>query len=166
MPLDQVIGALDQLHRLHLDLLEREREKKEKIIRNDLEALNAVSEQEAELIEQIAEAEQQRAAAVRAFLRAKGLHSRTNVTVSDLVKMVFRAEERQALTEARDRLTETLGELKRLNALNQQLLQQSLTMLEYSMDLIAGAPEEEGIYRHPVKQPAAPKRQRLYDLKA
>lgn len=100
-------------------------------------------------MKQITSLEEERVAACQAFLREKGIKSALNLNITELARLVFDPEKKAALQQAQSALSMTLEKLKRVNDLNQQLLAQSLTFIDYSLNLFGGGPEYEATYQHP-----------------
>lgn len=166
MTISGVVGIMEQMIDLHHALLELSERKKSVLIRNDVDQLTQITARETKLIKQLSELEQQRISAVNDFFAAKGIRTPVHVTVSGLVRFVIKAEEKEKLTEVRDRLMSVIRKLKEANDLNRQLIQQSLEYIEYSVDIIAGAPEQEAVYHNPKQQNYGAQRTTFFDTKA
>ncbi|MNV89067.1 FlgN protein [compost metagenome] len=68
------------------------------------------------------------------------------------MKVIFKAEEKIALAESQKNLIEAISKLKERNSLNQKLVEQSLAFIDYSLDLVIGAPEDDMMYQNPQRQ--------------
>lgn len=145
-----VIGCLEEMQELHSVLLELALQKKAVIIANEVPKLNQIVNRESQLVRQLAEADAQRVEAMNQFLVARCYRPNPKVTISDLVQLLFKAEEKRALMNIQASLADLTARLRAANELNQRLIQQSLDYLDYSIDLIVGpGDEEENIYRKP-----------------
>ncbi|MDK8181628.1 flagellar protein FlgN [Paenibacillus sp. UMB4589-SE434] len=149
MSITRVIAALDQLSGLHKQLLEIAEEKKGVLIRNEVDVLAALTNKESRLIKLVNEADEERNQAAQLFLKEKGIRSSLQLTVTELSKLVFNHEERAELHDAQLRLTKVLEALKVQNRNIQDLLEQSLNFVDYSLNLLTSRPEDESIYQHP-----------------
>jgi flagellar biosynthesis/type III secretory pathway chaperone len=144
--IEQVVNSLVKLNDAHLILLETAEDKKRSILENDMDALNRIVAKENKMMKNIIELERLRTAAVDEFLKQRGFAATQSMTISTLIRMVVKAEEKQALSNAQSTLSDTLQKLKQLNAINQQLIKQSLEFIEYSIDLLSGSSEQEITY--------------------
>jgi hypothetical protein len=57
------------------------------------------------------------------------------------------------LTSYREELIRIVSELRSANELNQQLLEQSLSFVNMSLDLLTDSPEDDFIYKKPTQSP-------------
>lgn len=165
MSIPQLIDILGQMTAVHQLLLESGEEKKQAIINNDVKQVNQLVMSESKLVKQVADLEQQRIVLCEQFLVAKGYRPSLRITVAELSRLIFNAEEKQSLLEAQQRLVEVIGQLKQLNDSNQLLLQQSLQFIEYSIDLMAGPDQEDWMYKHPGQSPGSA-RAGMFDTRA
>jgi flagellar biosynthesis/type III secretory pathway chaperone len=149
MAIQRLIDILNQLDDVHQSMLVSGQTKKEAIIKDDINALIQIMNQESRMMKQITSLEEERVAACQAFLREKGIKSALNLNITELARLVFDPEKKAALQQAQSALSMTLEKLKRVNDLNQQLLAQSLTFIDYSLNLFGGGPEYEATYQHP-----------------
>lgn len=166
MTIYDVISCLENIQRLHTELLELAQEKKDVIIANDIPRLNQLVNKEGQLVRQLGEAETERVEAVNRFLVARCYRPNPKVTVSDLIQLLFKAEEKRALMDIQSSLTEIASRLRSANDLNQQLIQQSLDYLNYSIDLLL-SPEDgqDGIYRKPTGTSTGYSRSGFFDAR-
>lgn len=165
MSIPQLIDILGQMTEVHQLLVESGEEKKQAIISNDVKQVNQLVMGESKLVKQVADLEQQRIAICEQFLVAKGYRPSLRITVAELSRLIFNAEEKQALLAAQQRLVEVIGQLKQLNESNQLLLQQSLQFIEYSIDLMAGPDQEDWMYKQP-GQSSGSARAGMFDTRA
>jgi flagellar biosynthesis/type III secretory pathway chaperone len=142
------MAELNEVHQVLLDLAGR---KKQVLIHNQVDQLNGIVNQENKLLRRITALDQQRVEAIGAVLMQRGYRPDPRITVSDLIRLIFRAEDKQALKESQEMLLATLDQLREQNALNQQLIESSLAYINYSMDLMTGPPDDDTIYHHPIQ---------------
>jgi flagellar biosynthesis/type III secretory pathway chaperone len=164
--IQEVIRKLEQLDGIHRSLLELAEQKKQVLIGNEVDELSKIVNRESRLIKQVGDCEKEWLQAMVHFLEHKGFRPSPSITVSEVSRLVFNADDKQALLEAQERLMDTIGQLQAMNALNQQLIEQSLAFIDYSLDLMAGSPEQDAVYRNPAGQARASKRKGIFDAKA
>lgn len=146
-----VLGRLKEMHR---ELYRLAMEKKDVLIHNDIDALQRITRQEQKWIKQVEEAEAERAAIVQSILKERGI-TLGEPTLSDLVQTVTDPAHKQKLQQEREELLGIVSELRQANQLNQQLLEQSLSFVQMSLDLLTGSPEDDYFYRNPSSQTAS-----------
>lgn len=151
MPITAVIEKLEELNVLHLKLLDMGQLKKTVLVNNQVNELALFVSQESKLLKRVAETEAEWRSAIVAFLKESGMKPDPSFTVSDIIKLVYSAEDRRALTIAHQALMGTMGQLKDSNALNQELIEQSLAFINHSMDLYMGDPGQDATYQNPTQ---------------
>jgi len=166
MSIESLLKTMSRLQETHEALLGLAQEKTQVLVRNDVDHLNMIVNKESKWIRVIAEANQERIQFIGSYLLSRGYHPNPKITVADLIKIVFKAEDKQALSEAQRQLLATISKLKELNDVNQQLVEQSLSFINYTVDLVLGAPEDDIVYQHPSQQNYGVKRPGLFDTKA
>ena len=112
--------------------------KKDILVNNQVSELAVVMKQESNVMKQIATTESVWRDEVVKFLAANGLKADPQITVTEILKLVFNVDDRQALSAAQQALLATVDELRELSTLNQELIEQSLNFINYSIDLIYG----------------------------
>lgn len=148
MKITALYGVLDNLIGLHKALYTLAIEKKDALIRGEVDELTRITLQEQKCIKGIENAEASRIALVREIYAERKLPL-VEGTLSELIKSLTGAEEKTKLTDYRSELLRIVSELRDANELNQQLLEQSLTFVNISMDLVTDNPEEDFIYKKP-----------------
>ena len=68
------------------------------LVSNDIDQLNMIVNRENKWVRAISEANQQRLQLVGTYLISRGYNPNPKITVSDLIKVIFKAEEKQALS--------------------------------------------------------------------
>ncbi|KHF35029.1 FlgN protein [Paenibacillus sp. P1XP2] len=152
LTIEDIIGILENLETVHQTMLEIAGCKKKAIIKNDLESLIQMMNQETKVLKQIELLESQRVEAVHQFLQEKGIKSKLNLNVSELSRLVFDVEEKNRLQSIQSRLSDTLSLLKQTNELNQKLIAQALEFIDYSLDVLVEKPYQEVTYQHPLTE--------------
>ncbi|WP_058300359.1 flagellar protein FlgN [Gorillibacterium timonense] len=163
MSIQALREEMEQLIHLHDGLLELSAAKTQVLVENNVEELNRIVHKEASLVRQVTECERRRMEAIDRFLISKGFHPTPAITVSEVIRLIFRMEDKQAVQHLQQGLADRLEKLKRLNEQNRQLIEQSLGYLNLSLDLVIGPPEDDTVYRNPHQQNAAGYRNRFYD---
>ncbi|WP_078378889.1 flagellar protein FlgN [Sutcliffiella halmapala] len=127
MSIPTIISTLEQLAALHDSLYELTTRKAEIVKSNSIEDLQELTKEEKKCTTAIYQLERQRA-------ELSG-----NKTISEL--LVDASEnEKAALLQLRERLTNTIESIKQQNELNQQLLQQSLQFVSMTINALNPEP--------------------------
>ena len=166
MSTQQLIESVESVSALYAKLIELGNEKKDQIIQNRLNDLTQTLSKESKVLKQLGEAEKARVEAVESFQRSAGLPANPSTTLLELTKYITKASDKAEMDRVRTELIEITKTLKNLNASNQQLLKQSIELVEYSLDLLGGGYEEEVTYQRPTTQPSAVKRNGVLDTRA
>lgn len=166
MAIQQLVHTLGELVAAHQEMLKSGYAKKEAIMNNEVDTLIQIMNHESRIIKQIASLEDQRISDCHVFLQEKGIKSMLNLTITELSRLVFEPDEKASLLQVQAALSQTLQELKTLNDLNQQLIEQSLAFVNYSLDLIGAPSDEEPIYKPPTDKPTGSKGPGFFDARA
>ncbi|MFD1178878.1 flagellar protein FlgN [Paenibacillus puldeungensis] len=166
MSVQLLIESLAQMDELHAGLLELMEQKKQAILSRDYEALVRTLSRESKMVKTIEEREKQLIVSAQAFLQSKGIKSQLELTISEILRLVFDPEEKRQLDDARKKLGDRLVELKRVNALNQELITQSLSFIDFSLNLMIGGEDNDTIYSPPKAQDKKPTMRSMFDTRA
>ncbi|TRY24497.1 MULTISPECIES: flagellar protein FlgN [Brevibacillus] len=161
----ELYELLDNLIQLHKALYTLAVQKKDVLIKGNVDELVAITKQEQKLIKAVGSAEEARQAVVAHLFASLGF-TRDNGTISDLIKLTTSAEEKMRLTTYRDELMRIVSELRDANELNQQLLEQSLSFVNMTLNLITDAPEDDYIYGNPAADTYRHTSRTLFNKKA
>lgn len=164
--METLLDILRQLVDAHRELIAIGEQKKEAIIHNQIDQVSEQVNRETRIIRQMAELEKQRLEATMNFLISRGYSPNPQVTLSNLIQLVFKAADKQALYDVRDQLIEATGKLKQIQQVNQDLLTQSLEYIEFSLNMITGYGEEDATYSHPSQRPNQSQRPGFFDTRA
>jgi flagellar biosynthesis/type III secretory pathway chaperone len=145
--------SLENLQNLHRVLLALAIEKKDILIKGHTDGLVRMMQQEQKLIKAIEVAENARIQCVERLVEERQ-YPVSVITLDDLIKITTSADEKSRLTTYREELLPIVTGLRTANELNQQLLEQSLSFVEMSLDVITEPPEDDYIYRKPTGQPS------------
>lgn len=165
MSIQSLLETMNKLQEAHEALLGLAQDKTQVLVHNDIDQLNTIVGKENKWVKMIAETNQQQVQLIGAYLISRGYNPNPKIMVSDLIKVIFKAEEKQALTEAQQSLVSTVLKLKERNEQNQKLIEQSLAFIDYSLDLVLGAPEDDAVYQNPLQQKSG-NRSGIFDAKA
>ncbi len=143
--METLIGVLDREIVIYRELLELARQKQACI--GDAEALpevEAINAREVQLAQAIAQAERERLQVTDTLTDKTG----SQLAVLSLVEIAetVGAPYDQPLLERRQLISQLLADLKAVNALNQQLLEQELSYINLSLQLITGNDESKQGY--------------------
>ena len=162
-----MIERLAQLDELHRALLHLGEQKRDVLIRNKVNELSVLVNQEIKLLKQAYEAENGWRTAIAEFLQSNGIQAGSSVTVTNISAFFDNEEDRRKLQELQQSLMRSIEGLKVTNNQNQQLIEQSLAFINYSLDLLMGDSGDDPIYHNPVRTPAAGQQgRRLFDTRA
>ncbi|WP_438435060.1 flagellar protein FlgN [Gorillibacterium sp. sgz500922] len=163
MSIQALREEMEQLISLHDALIELSEAKIRVLVENRVDELNRIVHKEAGLVRQVTECEKRRMEAIDRFLISKGFRPTPAITVGEVIRLIFRMEDKAAVGELQQELASRLDKLKRLNEQNRQLIEQSLDYLNLSLDLMIGPPDDDTVYRNPLQQQTAGSRYRFYD---
>lgn len=152
MSVQLLLESLDQMDESYSKLLEIMMDKKQAVISNDYSKLVLTLSHESKLIKSIEEQEKELLASAQVFLQSKGIKSQLELTITEILRLVFDPEEKRILNETRVRIEKRLMDLKNINSLNQELIGQSLSFIDYSLNLMIGGEEDEATYSRPQSQ--------------
>ena len=134
--MEELIATLHQEDTAYQELLPVVEQKTKAIIANDLKQVQAITEQEQEAIGRIVMLERKRMEVIKNIgivLNKK----ETDLTLPKLIKLLERQpEEQKQLNELHKKLQKLLKRVSEVNGHNKNLLEQSLEMISYNMNLI------------------------------
>ena len=134
--MENLIDVLRKESSEYEELLKLSREKTPIIISGNLENLQKITDEEQELVSRINHLDKKRME-VTADIANVLNKDVTALKLKNLIEMLAgRAEEAKSLTEVHDRLQSVVRELQRVNEHNSELLQESLEMIAFEMNLV------------------------------
>ena len=137
--LENLIDVLDRECALYERLLELSSKKTPVIIDRDLVKLSKITEDEQIVVSLINAVDKERATAMKDITNVLGDKAR-DIKLIDLVRLLDkRPNEQRKLAMWRDKLKELAGGVQRVNDQNQMLLQSSLEMIQYEMNIMQSA---------------------------
>lgn len=165
MAVESLVSVLGQLQAAHIEMLQLGEQKKEAIVVNKVDALIMLINQESKLAKKIELIEQQRLQAVHEFLEERGIKSKLNLTISELMRLVFDAEEKRRLYQAQTDLNDVLQKVREINEINQQLIKQSLSYIDFFIETMSLHVESEATYQNPLEKSYGVARSGLFDTR-
>ncbi|BFH65564.1 flagellar protein FlgN [Paenibacillus azoreducens] len=165
--IELLITVLENLDVQHQQMLEIAKSKKNAIIGNDIDTLVKLMNQETKGLKQIELLESKRAEIAQQYLHERGIKSQLNLNITELIRLVFDVEDKKRLQSVQKQLSDTLHSLKQANDLNQKLIEQALSFIDYSLNLLVDTPYQEVTYQNPLTDGTGGKSQSGYfDSKA
>ncbi|MEC1410751.1 flagellar protein FlgN [Bacillus safensis] len=155
-----IIEELHRLYGLHEQLLKLSKDKTEMLKSNEIDALSEVLNLEQKYIQAISQLEEKRIEVTVQFLQ-----SDQSPTITACIKKA-EGTDQEELISLYEKLNDIMVELKDVNELNKQLIQQSLQFISLTFDLVN--PNKENMnYGQNGLESSKPKQQRaLFDSKA
>ena len=133
---EELISVLEEECEIYDKLLPIAEEKTNVIIRNDLETLRKITIQEHDTVDKVSALERKRERVI--FDIATVLNQDKNtLNLAKIVELLEKQpKEQKILAELHNRLKGTVSRLVDVNFQNKSLIEQSLEMIEFSMNLI------------------------------
>lgn len=134
--IENLISTLEEESRLYEELRKESLAKTPVIVANDLQRLQEANAREQKVVDEITSVSHRRNQALEEIATVLGKDART-ITVSEIIHMMEKQPEFQhPLIAVRDKMLRQIEALKQVSVHNQELLQESLEMTEYSINLI------------------------------
>ncbi len=134
--IQELITVLTEEQQLYEKIIPIASEKKNVIIKNNLESLQEITEQEQLAIDQVTALEKKRSEVIvniGILLNRKP----EELTLKEIIRLLEnQPKEQKQLSQIHDQLKQTVQELKNINIQNKSLIVQSLEMIEFNMNLI------------------------------
>jgi len=143
--IDELVNTMSQENDIYKELIPIADEKTRIIIKNDLDALQKITEKEQLTIEKINALEKKREEVIvniGTVLNRKP----EELNMKALIKIMGKQpKEQERLGRIHDELAETLRRLVTINDRNKELINQSLEMIEFNMNLIQSTRMAPGV---------------------
>ncbi|OQA25965.1 MAG: FlgN protein [Firmicutes bacterium ADurb.Bin354] len=134
--IDNIVTILNRENEEYTVLVGLSREKTPIIIKGDLDALNAVTEKEQEVVARIQKLERDRISTMKDIAEVTN-RKQEELKLADLIEMMNnRPAEQKKLREVHDRLKTTMKNVVTVNDQNRVLLKNSLDMVQFEMNLL------------------------------
>lgn len=162
MPADQLIEIIKELLSVHKDLNHLAEKKTNHLKNVDVESLQSLLNEEKTAVSKLEQLENKRMRDVQQFLSEKGAPA-IDLTVTELLKYMDSQDQLEML-QLQHSLLKEMTTLRHRNALNQELIKQSLQFINVSLNLFDPR-EETANYGPQMRAPVRTGRS-LFDSKA
>lgn len=134
--MEDFISTLEQEEKYYVQLLEVVKRKTPVIVKGDLEGITAITREEQPLVDKIGNLDKHRLEVltdISIVLNKK----EEDLTIPNIISLLQKqpAQQKQ-LSEVYDRLRVVISEMKRINEQNKNLIELSLDMVQFDLDLI------------------------------
>ena len=134
--IQELISVLKEEQQIYDALIPVASEKTNVIIKNNLESLQKITEQEQELVDQVTVLEKKRSEVIVNIGIILNRNA-ADIKLKDIIKVLDNSpEEQRELSLLHDNLKRTVQRLADINFQNKSLIEQSLDMIEFNMNLI------------------------------
>ena len=149
--MEDLISILEQEDSLYEDLLKLSMSKTPVLISGDLEALSRITEDEQEIVNKVNALDKKREEGMKDIANVLGKDVKT-LKLTDLIDVLrSRPAEQNRLASIYDKLSDTIGQMKRTNEQNKELIESSLEMVQFDMNVLQAykaAPETANYSRN------------------
>lgn len=134
--IQELISILEEEQQIYETLIPVVTEKTKVIIKNNLEALQNITEQEQSVVNKVTALEKKRSEVIINIAIVMN-RKPEELTLAEIVKMLKnQPEEQKRLSDIHSNLKRTVEKLVSINYQNKSLIEQSLEMIEFNMNLI------------------------------
>ena len=149
--MEELINTLAQESEQYERLLSLSLKKTPVIVSADLEALSSITDEEQVILSRLANIEKKREECMKDIANVVNRDVST-LKLGDLIAMLnTRPQEQQKLAVLHDKLSTTIAQMRRSNEQNRQLIESSLEMVQFDMNVIQAmkaAPETANYTRN------------------
>ena len=149
--MEDLISILEQEDSLYEDLLKLSMSKTPVLISGDLEALSRITEDEQKIVNKVNALDKKREEGMKDIANVLGKDVKT-LKLTDLIDVLrSRPAEQNRLAAIYDKLSDTIGQMKRTNEQNKELIESSLEMVQFDMNVLQAykaAPETANYSRN------------------
>ncbi|CRK80923.1 flagellar protein FlgN [Neobacillus massiliamazoniensis] len=140
LKLKQIVSTMLDSHQ---QLLQLAKEKQSILVEGNVSALQNVIGQEMKCTDFIHDLETLREQHIREILAEKGYHLQS-ITMEQFIPLLDDTEEKSHLTMLTGQLRKCVAEISRLNQNNQELIQMTLSYIQYSLNILMPKEPEIG----------------------
>ena len=134
--MEDLRSILEQEDSLYEDLLKLSMSKTPVLISGDLEALSRITEDEQEIVNKVNALDKKREEGMKDIANVLGKDVKT-LKLTDLIDVLrSRPAEQNRLAAIYDKLSDTIGQMKRTNEQNRELIESSLEMVQFDMNVL------------------------------
>ncbi len=161
--IDKLIITLDEMNNLYEQLIESGKEKRDVIIKNDIDSLQKINDNENIIIGKTLKLDKKREELFSdiAFVLNK---EQEKMTLTKLIEYIDKQSEAEEVKKERNRSEKLLAELKKTNEGNKVLIEESLSQADFSMNLLRGSLSGRPYYCDAMGN-EIPTDERLFDTK-
>lgn len=142
--MENLLDVLEQEDAAYQELLQLSMKKTPIIVKGDVASLESITDEEQSVVSRINLLDKQREEVMKDIANVLNKDVNT-LKLSNLVQLLkSQPKEQGRLSELTDRLRSTTGHMQRVNEQNKELLESSLEMVEFDLNLLKGmrtAPE-------------------------
>lgn len=134
--IEELTSILEEEQQIYEELLPIVTEKTKVIIQNNLESLQKITEQEQSIVDIVNVLEKRRSEVIVNIAIVMNRKAE-ELTLNDIIRMLEKQpEEQKRLSRIHEKLKRTVQRLVGINHQNRELIEQSLEMIEFNMNLI------------------------------
>ena len=134
--MENLINVLEEEGKAYEELLELSMKKTPIIVGGDLDGLQKITDEEQMVVARINRLDAKREEVTKDIANVLNKDV-TKLKLADIIQMLSqRPEEQKQLASAHDKLKEVVGQMVRINEQNRDLIQSSLEMVEFDLNLI------------------------------
>ncbi|MBR6228773.1 MAG: flagellar protein FlgN [Eubacterium sp.] len=142
--MEELMSTLVEEERLYAKLIPIEEEKTRAIVGNDLKKMQAITDQERGMVDETTALEAKREEIAVNIATVLGKNPKT-ITLDEIEDSLKRQpEDRKKLQSIHDALRKTVSRLRAVNEQNKELLQESMDMVEFNMNVMRSAQMTSG----------------------
>lgn len=134
--LNTLIQSLEIMVDAHSRLLDLAKGKRDMLVNGNIQDLQSQIHREALCVDEIQKLEQIRMQKVQEFFEKKGIKG-DSFTLEELIKLQYDNQIKVKLTSIAKQLRSLIQEISQINENNQQLIQTSLSFIQYSIGMFA-----------------------------
>lgn len=141
--MDEMIDILKKELSMYEEMLKISTDKKELIIKDNVNELEEITKREEKIVKEFIEIEKERLNILRTFSKEKGLVNETP-KIPELAE--YFPEQKEELMELRKKILDIVSKVKAKNDLNEKLIKNSLDYINFSVGLATGSSVDSGTY--------------------
>ncbi len=143
--IDELIDVLEQENKEYETLMLLSKEKTPVIVKGDLEKLQRITTVEQEFVGKISILEKKRIEVMQDIGNVLGKNPDT-MKITELIELLAKQPaEQQKLSQVHDTLLKTLDNVKEFNELNANLINESLEIIDFNLNLVTSLYQDTGI---------------------
>ena len=137
--MEELMETLTAEEKSYAELIPIEEEKTRAIVGNDLQQMQAITDKEREMVDRTTALESRREQIAVNIATVLGKNPKT-ITLEEIEDSLKKQpEDRKKLQAIHDRLRQTVNRLRSVNEQNKELLQESMDMVEFNMNVMRSA---------------------------